>query len=41
MEKQTQLHLHVERPLYEQNVLNEIYNYEKPRATSENATKFL
>ncbi|XP_051174059.1 solute carrier family 26 member 6-like [Leptopilina boulardi] len=33
MEKQTQLHLHVERPLYEQNVLNEIYNYEKPRAT--------
>lgn len=33
MEKQTQLHIHVERPLFEQEVLNEIYNYEKPRAT--------
>lgn len=33
MEKQAQFHLHVERPLYEQKVLNEIYNYEKPRAT--------
>ncbi|XP_043479586.1 solute carrier family 26 member 6-like [Leptopilina heterotoma] len=33
MEKQAQFHLHVDRPLYEQEVLNEIYNYEKPRAT--------
>lgn len=33
-EKQPLIHLHVDRPLYDQQTLNETYNYEKPTVNS-------